>query len=60
METEDFCTVICVDGVHLIRTPKGEILKGLIFTRVTDMANDIPTVIVKMMVNLENTVNSIK
>lgn len=50
---EEFCTVIVRDGMHLIQTPKGEILKGIILTRVTDEANEMPYVLVKMNCNIE-------
>lgn len=52
---DDCCTVVVENGVHLIRTPKGELLKGLVFTRVTDYGTSEPaTCIVKLIVNLEN------
>lgn len=50
---EELCTVIVRDGMHLIQTPKGEILKHIIFTRVTDIAHEPPTVIVKLQCNIE-------
>lgn len=53
LEDMGACTVIVKDGKHMIRTPKGEIIQGLIFTRVHDEVDEFPTVLVKMFCRLE-------
>lgn len=50
------CTVIVTEeSGTLIRTPNGEIISGLIFTRVDDHFNGPTTVIAKFHVNIEVT-----
>jgi len=49
----EFCTVIVKDGYNHLKTPSGEIISGIIFTRVHDEVNCMATCIVKLHVNLE-------
>jgi hypothetical protein len=49
------CTVIAKDGKHFLITPKGEEIKGLIMTRITDTVGEMPYAIVKLYVNIKNT-----
>lgn len=49
------CTIIARGGQHLLITPGGEELYGLVFTRVTDDVQGTPTAIIKLMVNIKNT-----
>jgi len=53
-EEFNVCTVVVKDGSHFIRTPKGEIIEGIIFTRVTDEVGELTTCLVKLIVNLED------
>lgn len=43
--TDDF-------GDHSIMTPKGEVLRGIVLTRVTDECDTFPVVMVKMLCNI--------
>lgn len=52
---EELCTVISEKGQHLLITPNGERISGIIFTRVHDDYREIPTCIVKLMVNIKDT-----
>lgn len=48
-----YCKIIVEGGKHLLQTPSGEIIPGLIFTRVHDDANSLTTAVVKLFVELE-------
>lgn len=51
---DNTCIVFVRDGKHFIRTPKGEEIPGLIFTRVTDDCEPgLATCILKLHVRLE-------
>lgn len=49
-------TVISKNGSHLLQTPSGEIINGLVFTRVYDgLPGSQSYVIVKILVNIKDT-----
>jgi len=49
---EDLPTVYCLDGIHLIKLPSGEDIRGIVWTRVTDINQEPPYVTVKMQCNI--------
>lgn len=56
----EYCRVIMKDNMQLIVTPDGYILPAQVWTRVTDVMNGRPYAIVKLYVNLDETIDSDK
>lgn len=51
---EKFVTVYASKGQHLIKTPNGEMLQGVLMTRVTDNVDEMPYVLIKAYCNIAN------
>jgi len=54
MYNEDFVTVYASGGQHLIKTPNGEMIPCLVWTRVVDINQEMPYVIAKIQCNIAN------
>jgi hypothetical protein len=52
----ELCKVIVKNGQHLLMTPKGELIEGIVFTRITDIEGEPTICLVKLFVDLEETI----
>ena len=56
----DLVTVVGVDGIHLLVTPLGENINGLVWTRVTDEIDGLPYVVCKIQCNIAESISLYK